>query len=520
MKTKLKKNHFVNKKLSFSIIENGMILPHKRGIPGHEFWGGAGIVNSKGEYISNSFIHAGWGTLYTPPLESIQYRSETVIYLGMFYPVWGHVLTDNIRRMWFLKSDIFKKELKNCPLVYVSWRGLPLEQYPNFQRLLEIMEVDVNEFQAIEQPTQFDKIIFPDDSFTPAFKFTNEYCETIDYIRNFALRNRTSTASKKIYYFYGRGQIGEERLAEYFRSKGYEIVSPEKLSLEEQLNLLINCESFASTLGSISHNSIFLPNKTETIFIPRASYFTSAYQKILNQVNDCKCNYVDSTLSIFSKKTPRANCFIISEQLKRFFGDKFNGYEDDDFKIFLQYAKKFLGKSNVIDPKTEAAYKSFLPGFIEQLLKREDLIKAYGMPHRWEYFRPLLNYQTHVGTKGWGDGEKSEDQISNPLDQKRDIQAIKINFPDCKIYYSVYYNDEEGWSKEVLAPEMAGTTGKAKSIYGIRIRLDEAGAKKFDIFYRVHKFDDTWTSWAKNGETIYSHGVKLNAIQIKLEPTN
>lgn len=32
------------------------------------------------------------------------------------------------------------------------------------------------------------------------------------------------------------------------------------------------------------------------------------------------------------------------------------------------------------------------------------------------------------------------------------------------------------------------------------------------------KFDDTWTDWAKNGEALYSGGIKLNAIQIKLEP--
>ena len=64
---------------------------------------------------------------------------------------------------------------------------------------------------------------------------------------------------------------------------------------------------------------------------------------------------------------------------------------------------------------------------------------------------------------------------------------------------------------------MAGTTGKRKSIMGIRIRLDEADSKEFDILYRVHKFDGEWTDWAKNGETLYSYGVKLNALQIKLE---
>lgn len=128
-----------------------------------------------------------------------------------------------------------------------------------------------------------------------------------------------------------------------------------------------------------------------------------------------------------------------------------------------------------------------------------------------------LSYQTHVGGKGWGSWI-NENQISDPLDQKRDIQAIKIQFPEHKVYYSVYYNEKEGWSKEILSPEMAGTTGKSKSIYGIRIRLDEADTKIFDILYRVHKYDDTWTPWAKNYEAIYSQGQKINAIQIKLEP--
>ena len=147
------------------------------------------------------------------------------------------------------------------------------------------------------------------------------------------------------------------------------------------------------------------------------------------------------------------------------------------------------------------------------------------MPSKWDSMLQSslppsfssLNYQTHVAHKGWGLWQ-DENQISNPLKQKRDIQAIKINFPGHKIYYSVYWNEEEGWSTEVSNGEMAGTTGKAKAIYGVRIHLDEAGAKAFDILYRVYKFDDMWTPWAKNGELIYSHGQKLNAIQVKLEP--
>ncbi len=51
----------------------------------------------------------------------------------------------------------------------------------------------------------------------------------------------------------------------------------------------------------------------------------------------------------------------------------------------------------------------------------------------------------------------------------------------------------------------------------MKIRLDEAGIEKFDILYRIHKFDGEWTAWAKNGEEIITQGVKLNSIQVKLE---
>lgn len=453
----------------------------------------------------------------TPPPESIQYSSETVIYLGMFFPVWGHVITDNICRIWFLTSDIFKQEFKNYPKVYVYDEVFPKADNKNFRRLMEILEVDVDRIRPITQPTQFEKIILPDRSFGTGFtQFTSEYRDTMDIIKNFALKNRMPTSNKKIFYFRGKDQVGEERLAEYFKSKGYDIIQPEKLTLDEQLNLLINCESFASIIGSCSHNSVFLRDGTETVFIPRSSNKTAwNYQQMMDEISSSNANYIDSALSIFARGFYGPFCYIISEQLKRFFGDKFNGYEEEDFKTFLQHVKYSTDKGLVINPNAKEYYSEVFTDFMDQLKRRKDLIAVYDLPKDWETF--INGYQIHVHNKGWV-ACVGANQISGFTKDKLDIQAIKINFPGHKVYYSVYYNAEEGWSEEVTSPEMAGTTGKSKSIYGIRILLDEASTKKFDILYRVHTFDGDWTDWAKNGEAIYSHGIKLNAIQIKLEP--
>ena len=284
---------------------------------------------------------------------------------------------------------------------------------------------------------------------------------------------------------------------------------------------MINCESFASPLGSSSINAFFLRDGVETIIIPRdTKILFDGYQMIANQINSLNANYIDSNLSVFN--TPYYNYrYVISEQLKRFFGDKWTGYEEEDFKIFLSSAQNITIYGSGYIPKLKDYFGDVFQNFVTQLKQHKDLIAAYDMPPHWETFQPTIFYQTHVGKKGWGDGWKIDNQISNPLEPFEQVfylQAIKVKYPSHKVYYSVYFDDEEGWSEEVMAPEIAGTTGKSKAIYGMRIRLDEVSAREFDILYRMHKFDGTWTPWAKNGENLYSHGQKLNAIQIKLEP--
>lgn len=385
--------------------------------------------------------------------------------------------------------------------------------------------MESDNLKEITQPTQFKRIILPDESFYSPFReiagFTNEFREHIDQVRNFALKHSMPTSSKKFYFFHGRkGQFGEERLAEYFKSKGYETidVTRQKLTFDEELNILINCESFAASTSSTSMNLLFLRDETETIIIPRLSFTSAISYESINQVHPLNIYYIDSTLSIFTNSEPAGRWFyLISKQLKKFFGDKWDSYEEEDFKTFLQYVKNYLGKGLSIYPKSKELYAPILADFMAQLKQREELIAAYNMPPHWEEFRSLMAYQTHVHKNGWGSWI-NEEQISNDATQQLDIQAIKINFPSHKVYYSVYYDDKEGWSEEIAAPEMAGTTGKRKPIKGLKIRLDEAGTNEFDILYRVHKFDGSWTAWAKNGEAIYSQGQKLNAIQIKLEP--
>ena len=115
------KNHFSDKKLHFRIVENGTILPHTA-LSGNWTWGFGGIVDSKNNFVTGSFVSNGCGGAYTPN-EKIQTVPETVVYLGMFFHVWGHCITDNLKNVWFLQTETYKKYFKDYPIVWVPMKG-------------------------------------------------------------------------------------------------------------------------------------------------------------------------------------------------------------------------------------------------------------------------------------------------------------------------------------------------------------------------------------------------------------
>ena len=65
----LNKNYFLDKKLGFQIIENGMILPHNHtDDDGKWTWVGlGGVVDSEGKFVKDSYVHHGSFKTYTPP---------------------------------------------------------------------------------------------------------------------------------------------------------------------------------------------------------------------------------------------------------------------------------------------------------------------------------------------------------------------------------------------------------------------------------------------------------------------
>lgn len=65
---------------------------------------------------------------------------------------------------------------------------------------------------------------------------------------------------------------------------------------------------------------------------------------------------------------------------------------------------------------------------------------------------------------------------------------------------------------------MSGTSGQAKRLEAIQIRLTGDMAEQYDVYYRVHAQSYGWLGWTSNGESAGTEGLskRLEAIEIVL----
>ena len=131
-----------------------------------------------------------------------------------------------------------------------------------------------------------------------------------------------------------------------------------------------------------------------------------------------------------------------------------------------------------------------------------------------------ISYQAHVENIGW-QKYVSDGEVAGTTGQAKQIEAIRIRLDNKQYNGNIEYRAhvaDYGWQKYVSEGELAGTTGKNKQIEAVSMKLTGEMAEKYDIYYRVHSADFGWLGWAKNGENAGStgNGKRIEAIQIEL----
>ena len=365
----LYRNPFTRKTLSYRILHDCSVIHASLEID-------SGIFTRAGEFIKGSchVRHSEEGIEASYPQSSFS-GNDTVIYIGELIRTWGHFLTDSMRLLWFLRSREYAEKFSECPLVYIPHHGFDQarEDCKNQMKLLDILGVKTSMMRPVNDKHEYSTIILPDAclfrSEDMIFHFTQEYIDLADCIRDYAISRAKPSGAEKIYFSYSRyksdSSIGEDKLEKYFEDKGYKVLYPEEYSLDEQLNFLVNCRSFASTIGSCSHNSIFLRDDTEVILIPRTIRLTF-YQLALDYVHRLNVVYIDSSFSIFNSKILYEGPFLyyISENLRIYFHDVDTEpiVSASDFKKYVRVKSgcRFNRNFGIMPSETdETAYKYY-----------------------------------------------------------------------------------------------------------------------------------------------------------------
>jgi hypothetical protein len=393
------KDYSSNEKLTVRTVENGIILPTKNLPENNNFWmKSGGVVDSNGNFVAGHTVNktdatsrtyfndSRFGAVsqgYSIP-EVISHIDETVMYGGVIFNLFGHMIIESLSRMWWY--------LENCSecskIVFVSFSGENRIDFKDFFDMLGICQTDI---YLIDTPICFSKVIVPEQSHYLLGPYNQDYTLRVYD----AIRGSVKPAEyKKIYLTKSqikkRGTMNEEYFESYFRSKGHEIIVPEKLSLKELVAVMSGAQEVVCTSGTLQHFVLFCRNKIK-LTVLNTTIEGHQEELWINQAKEAQCTYIDVCLGVYINVLPHISKLLLP----------------------TSYWKKYLcdNGDNQYPCDFEATVKEFALSYITQIVKilaeRPDEFTMFNhFSHRYlmadfvvEFHRYILNEKLSEETK-------------------------------------------------------------------------------------------------------------------------
>lgn len=318
-------DYYRSGKLEYKIYKNAYIVPAD--MSSEHFH--RGVLTCDGKIVQNSLLFEGFEPDWADKIDisTAKIVDDIVIYLGWLEPVWGHILTDCLKKLWFVFTDECRKlQQEGAKLVaIIPWN------YRAQRELFELIGISLDSIENVSQLSQFKEVIIPDNSIVAMPDDTRYfYREYKDVVSRILEKIPQQKSTGKLYFsrtsfsdskFWKRREYGEEAIEKTFVNLGYTIVRPEKLNVLDTLVLLRNCDSFASTEGSISHNALFCRPGANVVIVRKVEYVNS-WQLVINQVSDIDVTYIDAHQSVISNGCLGPFYMCVTKELEQFFGQR------------------------------------------------------------------------------------------------------------------------------------------------------------------------------------------------------
>jgi len=328
------------KALNLEIHENCYMLPLRKRVLTHVVYEG-GILDSNKNFIETAKmlpnrIYNG----YDFDSKTVNYDDREVIFAGYFLNHWGHFILEHVSRLWYFLNE----KDTSLPIVYLGDRKLQ----GSYLEFFELLGINADRLVWVDKITKFRKIHIPDVSMVAMDYYTNEYAKIFEKIR--AGVSKDNNYPKKI--FFTRRNLTKatitdfgaiKEIEDFFENNGYTLISPEKLSLKEQIKYLKSCEEYACVSGTLPHNLLFADNNIKSIILNK-SYGINPHQPLIEKVRGITPLYIDTHVSILPENIGLGPFFFsFSENLIKWGTDNnLNYIPCSNDKYLPQYLKGFL----------------------------------------------------------------------------------------------------------------------------------------------------------------------------------
>lgn len=233
-------------------VQNALVVPPSESA----FTQNCGVLRADGSYCENAALWRNTRALTVRPTSapaSSEKLSGKWLWGGVWWFHFGHFLVETTNRLWGLDHTTDVEGI-----VFIPKR-------PHLGDDLAAYQVDFLKFMGIDLPvkiltgaTEIEQLVVPGQAFglgkiasgTPLFR---------DFVRSRFAKDIAPKGSSKLYISrskigLGRGAlIGEEKLEEYLRLEGYDIIHPEKHDLKSQIERYKAATHVIASEGSAIH---------------------------------------------------------------------------------------------------------------------------------------------------------------------------------------------------------------------------------------------------------------------------
>ncbi|SEA23144.1 O-linked N-acetylglucosamine transferase family protein [Selenomonas ruminantium] len=308
------KSYKSHKNLWVKEIAKGILLP-----PAHwqentgEFSGG--VCDEKFQFITGlqrcKPPGAGWygtGRSYEVSPSELTYADEEVIFGGILINHFGHFMLECMGRMWY----VLENRSLSQPLVFLTVGDI----CPWYFAFWNLLSIPRDRIRLIEKPTQFRKVIVPEEAVHSWYYYTDKYLVPYAYLRQSAAKIYSGDTPKKIFLIRGKLAqtatecINEDYFVHFFQDKGYVPVALEEMPLAQQICMVAHADKIVAIMGSLTHWALFCKPGTEFIMLTRTGTDTLLSQCLVNEAAAIDWVIVDVSMSFLHADRSYGVCLL------------------------------------------------------------------------------------------------------------------------------------------------------------------------------------------------------------------